>query len=36
VKLDTGDDLRVAAIEVFCKPQNGGQRLNRSLPAASQ
>jgi hypothetical protein len=26
----------VAAIEVLCKSQNGGKRLNRSLPTASQ
>jgi hypothetical protein len=36
VKLDARDDLRVAAIEVLCKSQNSGKRLNRSLPAASQ
>jgi hypothetical protein len=36
VKLDAHENLRVAAIEVLCKSQNGGKRLNRSLPPAFQ
>src|SRR5262245_21532058 len=36
VELDARHNLRMTAIEVRCKSQIGGKRLNRSLPAVSQ